>query len=146
MSSCFGYQKRSPFWELVLVPCAHILCFQLTICEGTMFGHNFGNHFWSPFWEPIFCCGVQSLAALGISPRTFRHPVLVAMMSKQPTHRGAPNRTQQRARIGRLGVLLCSTWRAAPHLFFPSQRHFTNFGDRNVFPKRCHLLAHQNPA
>ena len=53
MSSFFGYQKWFPFWGHVLVPFARIVCFQITMDEGTNCGSNFGYHFWSPFWEPI---------------------------------------------------------------------------------------------
>ena len=41
MSSCFGYQKWFPFWGHVLVPFARILCFQITMDEGTSSGSCF---------------------------------------------------------------------------------------------------------
>ena len=79
MNSCFGRQKRSPFWELVLasfalrarelgcaLACNEFLfwapktvtilgtCFG-TYCAHKLFSNNNerGHHFWSTFWEPL---------------------------------------------------------------------------------------------
>ena len=128
MSSCFGYQKRSPFWEPVLVPCAHIICFQITIGEGTMFGHNFGNHFWSPFWEPILllrCAkfgGVGDIAAHISTPRPCRH-------DEQTTN------ASRRAKSNTTARAYPTAWRAA--LFDLARRDAFVVSVPKTFEKFC---------
>ena len=78
--------------------------------DGTSCGSNFRYHFWVPFSEPMAFCffasfgGFGHVAAHSSTQPSSHHPPR-PMKNNQPTHRGGPTRTTQRAHE--------TAWRAA---------------------------------